>query len=99
MYTGGLYLEQKMRRSCLLILPKSYYIYNKWVTWRAGAKQARCGYPLSSMKIHQANAAYGEKDKYALARDIGTKSREITHWSEASPATGVAWLCHLTQFA
>src|SRR5258705_4222482 len=38
-------------------------IYNKWVTWRAGAKQARCGYPLSPMKMHQANAAYGEKDK------------------------------------
>ena len=35
-------------------------IYNKWVTWRAGAKQARCGYPLSPMKMHQANAAYGE---------------------------------------
>src|SRR6266436_2524787 len=38
-------------------------IYNKWVTWRVGAKQVRCGYPLSSMKMHQANAAYGEKDK------------------------------------
>ena len=31
-------------------------IYNKQVTWSAGAKQARHGYPLSSMKMHQANA-------------------------------------------
>ncbi len=39
------------------------YIYNKQVTWRVGAKQVRCGYLLSSMKMHQANVAYGEKDK------------------------------------
>src|SRR5258708_29694345 len=57
---GDFTLSRKREESCLLILPKSYYIYNKWVTRRA---QARHGYPLSSMKMHQANAAYGEKDK------------------------------------
>ena len=28
---------------------------------------------------------------------IRTKFGEIRHWSEFSPATGVAWLCELTQ--
>src|SRR5260221_8378328 len=57
-------LEQKMRRKLSSHFAQVLlYIYNKWVTWRAGAKQARCGYPLSSMKMHQANVAYGEKDK------------------------------------
>ncbi len=60
---GDFTLSRKWEESCLLILPKSYYIYNKRVTQRAGAKQVRHGYPLSSMKMHQANAAYGEKDK------------------------------------
>ena len=34
-----------------------------------------------------------------MAQDIGTKSGEIRHWSEFSPATGVVWLCELTQCA
>ena len=34
-----------------------------------------------------------------VARDIGTKSGEIRHWSEFSPVTGVVWLCKLTQCA
>src|SRR5258707_15474078 len=57
-------LEQKMRRKLSSHFAQVLlYIYNKQVTWRVGAKQVRHGYPLSSMKMHQANAAYGEKDK------------------------------------
>src|SRR5260221_13451764 len=57
-------LEQKMRRKLSShFVQVLLYIYNKQVTRRVGAKQVRHGYSLSSMKMHQSNAGYGENVK------------------------------------
>ena len=61
-HRGALPWAENEKKAVFSFYP-SPTIYNRRVTRRAGAEQARCGYPLSSMKMHQANAAYGEKDK------------------------------------